>query len=67
MKKLSKLSKLMIVKVGSDERPAGDVDIEQVRKELNRAIAEKIPFVTHHAVEIDILPIDDIINLNVEK
>jgi len=67
MKESKKLKKLMIVKVGTDERPASQADINWVKKELNKAITEGVPFITHHAVEIDILPVDDIINFRVEK
>lgn len=53
----------MIVRVGSEECPAGLGDIAQVRQDLNYAISNNVPFVTCHTVDIDLLPIDEVVNL----
>ena len=61
-KKSKKTNKLMIVKIGSDERPAGPADIEKMEKKLKKfqkdgtAIKGYDVIVTHHAIEFDFLP-----------
>ena len=51
--------KLLIVKVGSDERPAGPEDIKAMKKNLKKfhrkssALKGYDVFVTHHAVDFD--------------
>ena len=61
-KKRKKTNKLMIVKIGSDERPAGPEDIKKVEKYLKKfqkngtAIKDYDVIVTHHAVEFDFMP-----------
>jgi len=54
------MRRLMVVKVGSEEYPAGPDDISNVKKELNEALRGNRVFVTHHRVEIDLLPIDEV-------
>ena len=55
--------KLMIVKVGSDERPAGQVDIDSTQKIMEKALVgagynDVQLVVTHHAMEVDTYSID---------
>lgn len=51
--------KLLIVKVGTDERPAGEKDIKAMQEEIvklqgkNGSLSGYDVFVTHHAVEFD--------------
>ena len=52
---------LIHVKVGSDERPASEQDVENVEKALNEALKDETGWtamVTHHLVEIDMLSMD---------
>ena len=44
-------NKMLIVMVGTDERPAGDVDLESVKESLEQVATEPdSTFVTHHAI-----------------
>ena len=54
LKKLLK-NKLLVVKVGNDERPAGKQDIKDVRKQIKKALRENKPLVTHHAVDFVVI------------
>jgi len=51
--------KFLLVKVGNDARPATDDDIEQIEGKLTGLLEENnvncLAFVTHHAVEIEII------------
>jgi len=47
--------RILIVKVGSDERPAGPKDIKQVRKIIKKIIKGWDVIVTHHAIEFDFI------------
>lgn len=62
--KKSNKAKLLIVKVGSDERPAGPEDIEDMQAKLiefqkkpNSSLKGYDIIVTHHAAEFDFLNI----------
>ena len=47
-----KPNQILVVKVGSEERPAGPADIEAIQKTLvDRADSDKNYIVTHHAVD----------------
>lgn len=46
-----------IVKIGNDHRPAGPDDIASMQKLIKKALKKNRKFiVTHHAVEIIVLP-----------
>ncbi len=46
----------LVVKVGSDNRPATQEDIEQVQKKLKECLGDKFPdlpvIVTHHCMDV---------------
>ena len=55
--------RLMIVRVGSDERPAGQKDIETTQAQMevvlaNAGINDVELYVTHHAFEVDTYSLD---------
>ena len=54
LKKLLK-NKLLVVKVGSDERPAGKKDIKDMKKQIKKALRSNRPLVTHHAVDFVVI------------
>ena len=67
MKKTSKVSKkviipkqeeyITIVKVGSDERPAGIEDIKAIQEQLAQTANDpNLTIVTHHAISFDCIP-----------
>ena len=51
--------KFLLVKVGSDDRPATDEDIDNVRNSLidlfNKNGVDCLAYVTHHCVEMEIV------------
>ena len=51
--------KFLLVKVGSDIRPADSIDIEHIEQKLISLFEENnvncLAFVTHHAVEMEII------------
>jgi len=51
--------KLLLVKVGNDDRPATDADIEDIESKLTSLLEENnidcLAFVTHHAIEFEII------------
>jgi len=51
--------KFILVKVGSESRPATDTDINEVQEKLTKLFddnkVECICFVTHHAISIEIM------------
>jgi hypothetical protein len=55
------MKEFIVIKVGDYERPASEEDIEQIRSRFQEFceasdMEDVNAFVTHHAVEIDILP-----------
>lgn len=56
-------NKLLIVKVGSDERPAGPKDIKYAKKVVKKlqkkgmALRKYDVLVTHHAMDFDFLSV----------
>ena len=52
-------NKFLLVRVGNDQRPAEEKDMQQVREELDRIFDENgidcLLFVTHHAISLDII------------
>lgn len=65
MKMAKKNKKLLIVKVGNDERPAGPDDIRDMKKKLKkfqekaRSLRGYDIIVTHHAVDFDFLDLKE--------
>jgi hypothetical protein len=60
MKKIMKLknivkNRLVVVKVGNDDRPAGPKDIKDMKKKIKKALKKNRILVTHHAVEFEII------------
>lgn len=55
---------ILVVKVGSDERPASQKDIADVQECLSLAFKDwpKIPFtiVTHHAMDFSVVPVAEL-------
>jgi len=52
--------KLLLFKIGSDDRPAGPEDIKKLNKQVKKAlkgIKNIRTIVTHHLFELDILPL----------
>lgn len=52
-------NKFLLVRVGTNDRPAKDIDIKEVQEKLEKMLKDNnvncLTFVTHHAVSIDIL------------
>ena len=60
IKKMSDLEgKFLLVRVGSTEQPASDAQIEDIQNKLQKFLEDNnvhcLAFVTHHAVEMDII------------
>ena len=47
---------LLVIRVGSDDRPAGPTDILAMKELLQVAGADKLTAVTHHAVDYFMIP-----------
>lgn len=55
------MKELIIVKLGNDDRPASQEDINAMAKTLKKALRKgKNVVVTHHAVSFEVLPIGNI-------
>lgn len=55
------MKELIIVKLGNDDRPASQEDIDAMAKTLKKAFKKgKNVVVTHHAVSFETLPIGNI-------
>jgi len=55
------MKELIIVKVGNENHPASETGIEKIRKEFKEFCESKgidDVFVTHHAIEIQVLRIE---------
>ena len=58
MDDLSKGKTLLVVKVGTDDRPASEQDIENVQKSLLQILPKgSFCVVTHHAIDFQSVPI----------
>jgi len=66
--KMKKEKQLMIVKVGTDDRPASAEDIETIRKSFEEMKkGENNTLITHHAINVVIIPVELIDNVVVTK
>jgi hypothetical protein len=55
------MKELIIVKLGNEDRPASQEDIDAMAKTLRKALRKgKNVVVTHHAVSFEVLPIGNI-------
>jgi hypothetical protein len=50
---------LIVVRVGNDDRPASEADIQAVEEAVKQAIAEGGLLVTNHYIDFQIVPIPD--------
>jgi hypothetical protein len=46
---------LLVIQVGTDERPAAQEDLESMSNALNKAANERLSIVTHHAVKFVVI------------
>lgn len=51
----------VLVKVGTNERPAGEKDLEDIEKDFSKVLfgkgCEKMSFITHHAIDVSLIKI----------
>lgn len=55
------MKELIIVKLGNEDRPASQEDIDNLAKSLKKAIKKgKNIVITHHAIEFERVPLDNV-------
>ena len=50
---------LIVVRVGTEDRPASEEDIQAVESAVKKAISEDGLFVTNHYVDFEVIPIPE--------
>lgn len=60
------MKELIIVKLGNEDRPASQEDIDTLAKSLKKAIKKgKNIVITHHAIEFERVPLDNVNKIQV--